>query len=96
MAQLKLQNRDTKVIKTGDYVKFAPNTLNAIVFASIGDPVIIGTSAAQIYPGKWGLVNLLNTVSLIADGIYTMGLGLGSDGTITVVNGIITNIVEAT
>lgn len=62
MPQLSLQNRDSKVLKTGDYVKFAPNTRTACVFALIGDFNIIGTCHQQIYPGKWGLVDLLNTV----------------------------------
>lgn len=62
MSQVSLQNRDSKVLKTGDYVKFAPNTRTACVFALIGDSNIIGTCAEQIYPGRWGLVNLLNTV----------------------------------
>lgn len=63
MSQVSLQNRDSKVLKTGDYVKFAPNTRTACVFALIGESGIIGTCAEQIYPGKWGLVNLLNTVA---------------------------------
>ena len=63
MSQVSLQNRDSKVLKSGDYVKFAPNTRTACVFALIGDSNIIGSCAEQIYPGKWGLVNLLNTVN---------------------------------
>ena len=61
MSQVSLQNRDSKVLKSGDYVKFAPNTRTACVFTLIGDSNIIGTCAEQIYPGKWGLVNLLGT-----------------------------------
>ena len=63
MSQVSLQNRDSKVLKSGDYVKFAPNTRTACVFALIGDSNIIGACAEQIYPGKWGTVNLLNTVA---------------------------------
>lgn len=62
MSQVSLQNQDSKVLKTGDYVKFAPNTRTACVFALIGESNIIGTCHEQIYPGKWGVVNLLNTV----------------------------------
>ena len=62
MSQVSLQNRDSKVLKPGDYVKFAPNTRTACVFALIGESGIIGTCTEQVYPGKWGLVNLLNTV----------------------------------
>ena len=58
-----MQNKDTRVLKAGDYVKFAPNTRTACVFALIGESGIIGTCAEQVYPGKWGLVDLLNTVS---------------------------------
>ena len=71
MSQVSLQNRDSKVLKSGDYVKFAPNTRTACVFALIGDSNIIGTCAEQIYPGRWGLVNLIGAGGVSAHGALT-------------------------
>ena len=58
MAQSKLQNSDKKVMKSGDYVKYAPNSSRAFVYASTGDTTIIGRAAETIYPGKWGMISL--------------------------------------
>jgi hypothetical protein len=58
----------------------------------------IGTALES---GK-GLINCAINIAYsgggvsIANGTYTMGLGLMTDGTITIVNGVITNIIEAT
>ena len=62
MAQERLQNRDKVIIKTGDYVKFAPNTKKGILLAVLGDSSIIGVSDSRIFPSKWGLINPLNIV----------------------------------
>jgi len=96
MAQLYLQNKDKKVIKAGDFVKFYTGSRKAFIYTLIGDANIIGTSAESIYPGKWGYINTLNTPTLIADGTYTIGLGLSTDGVIVVKDGVIISLTEAT
>lgn len=96
MAQLNLQNKDKVVIKSGDYVKYASGTTKGFIYASVGDANIIGTASTQIYPGKWGLITLLNTAIVIADGTYTIGLGMSTDGVIVVKDGIIISLTEAT
>ncbi|MBN1226124.1 MAG: hypothetical protein JXA79_03980 [Deltaproteobacteria bacterium] len=63
MEQLYLQNRDFRVIKAGDYVKYAGNTTSGFVFALLGEANIIGNANESIYPGKWGYINPLNVVS---------------------------------
>jgi len=40
--QVSLQNKDRRVLKSGDYVKFAPNARAACVFTLIGDTNIGG------------------------------------------------------
>lgn len=62
MTQQRFQNRGNVVIKSGDYVKFAPNTKKGILLAVLGDASIIGVSDSIIYPGKWGVINPLNVV----------------------------------
>lgn len=63
MALLYLQNRDKRVIKSGDYVKYAGASTSSIVYALLGEANIIGNATERIYPGKWGNINPLNNYS---------------------------------
>jgi hypothetical protein len=75
MALLYLQNRDTKVVKSGDYVRYAGTSRSGFVYALLGEANIIGNATAKIYPGKWGYINPLNNwdgfIGLPTDLIHT-------------------------
>jgi hypothetical protein len=60
MALLYLQNRDSKVVSLGDYVKYAPSSTKGFLYALLGEVDIIGNATEKIYPGKWGYINPLN------------------------------------
>ena len=60
MALLYLQNRDSKVVNSGDYVRYAPSSTRGFLYAPLGAVDIIGNSTEKIYPGKWGYINPLN------------------------------------
>jgi hypothetical protein len=60
MALLYLQNRDKRVIKSGDYVKYFGTSISSVVYALLGEANIIGNATERIYPGKWGHINPLN------------------------------------
>jgi hypothetical protein len=60
MALLYLQNRDKRVIKSGDYVKYFGTSTSSVVYALLGEANIIGNATERIYPGKWGHINPLN------------------------------------
>ncbi len=60
MALLYLQNRDSKVVNSGDYVRYAPSSTRGFLYAPLGAVDIIGNATEKIYPGKWGYINPLN------------------------------------
>lgn len=60
MELLYLQNKDTRILKANDYVKFAGGSIKAVVYAPLGDTVIIGHCVETIYPGRWGHIYPLN------------------------------------
>ena len=67
MALLYLQNRDTRVIKSGSYVKYAGASISGCLYALLGEANIIGNATQTIYPGKWGYINPLNNWSGMID-----------------------------
>lgn len=63
-----------------------------------GETTWSGTYQISFTPYKPSLATVLEKAAItpFADGTYTVGLGVSTNGTITIVSGIITGVIEAT
>jgi len=63
MAQVRLINGSGRAGKAKDLVKLHATKKNFFDLAKLGDIGIIGQLVQQTLPGKWGLINILGTIS---------------------------------
>lgn len=74
--QIRLQNKTGKTSLVGQIVKSHPTDKKAYISADTPDKDAIGTVGQSVPNGYWGLVDLINTVSSLAEEFETVSKNL--------------------
>jgi len=76
MNQIRLKNATGRISLVGQIVKSHPSDKKAYILADSPDKDAIGTVAQSVPSGYWGLVDLINSVSSLAEEFETVSKNL--------------------